>query len=114
MEEKEKRKKMYKKMIIVGIPVEITGIVTFVIGILQGIWIPFFVTMAVYTICAVFLANYWYKRIECICPECHTRFQPRKMETLLANHNPKMRKLTCPSCRRKIWSLEVYRKEVDA
>ena len=113
-EEKEKRKKMYKKMLIVGIPVEITGIVTFVIGILQGIWIPFFVTTAVYTICAVFLANYWYKRIEYICPECHTRFQPRKMETLLANHNPKMRKLTCPSCRRKIWSLEVYRKEVDA
>lgn len=103
MEEKEKRKKMYKKMLIVGIPVEITGI-----------WIPFFVTTAVYTICAVFLANYWYKRIEYICPECHTRFQPRKMETLLANHNPKMRKLTCPSCRRKIWSLEVYRKEVDA
>ena len=114
MEEKEKRKKMYKKMLIVGIPVEITGIVTFVIGILQGIWIPFFVTTAVYTICAVFLANYWYKRIEYICPECHTRFQPRKMETLLANHNPKMRKLTCPSWRRKIWSLEVYRKEVDA
>ena len=114
MEEKEKRKKMYKKMLIVGIPVEITGIVTFVIGILQGIWIPFFVTTAVYTICAVFLANYWYKRIEYICPECRTRFQPRKMETLLANHNPKMRKLTCPSCRRKIWSLEVYRKEVDA
>ena len=114
MEEREKQKKMYKKMLIVGIPVEITGIVTFVIGILQGIWIPFFVTTAVYTICAVFLANYWYKRIEYICPECHTRFQPRKMETLLANHNPKMRKLTCPSCRRKIWSLEVYRKEVDA
>lgn len=114
MKEKEKRKKMYKKTIIVGIPVEITGIVTFVIGILQGIWIPFFVTTAVYTICAVFLANYWYKRIEYICPECHTRFQPRKMETLLANHNPKMRKLTCPSCRRKIWSLEVYRREVDA
>ena len=37
-----------------------------------------------------------------------------EMETLLANHNPKMRKLTCPSCRRKIWSLEVYRREVDA
>ena len=73
MEEKEKRKKMYKKMLIVGIPVEITGIVTFVIGILQGIWIPFFVTTAVYTICAVFLANYWYKRIEYIC--AHVKLQ---------------------------------------
>ena len=113
MEEKNKHKKMYKKMLIVGIPVEIMGIVTFVIGILQGIWIPFFVTMVVYTICAVFLVSYWYKRIEYICPECHTRFQPQKMEALLANHNPKMRKLTCPNCKRKIWSVEVYRREVD-
>ena len=114
MEEKEKRKKMYKKMIIVGIPVEITGIVTFVIGILQGIWLPFFVTMAVYTICAVFFTNYWYKRVEYLCPECHTRFQPKKLEAFFGNHTPKTRKLTCPTCRRRIWSLEVYRKEVDA
>mgnify|MGYP003445957629 FL=1 len=110
MEEKEKRKKMYKKMIIVGIPVEITGIVTFVIGILQGIWIPFFVTMAVCTICAVFFTNYWYKRVEYLCPECHTRFQPKKLEAFFGNHTPKTRKLTCPTCRRRIWSLEVYRK----
>ena len=114
MEEKEKRKKMYKKMIIVAIPLEIIEIVTFVIGIVKGVWIPFFVAVAVLAICASIILDHWYKRIEYICPECHTRFQPRKMETLLANHNPKMRKLTCPSCRRKIWSLEVYRKEVDA
>ncbi|MBR4083556.1 MAG: MerR family DNA-binding transcriptional regulator [Lachnospiraceae bacterium] len=65
------------------------------------------------TECAVFLANYWYKRIEYICPECHTRFQPKKLEAFFGNHTPKMRKLTCPTCRRKIWSLEVYRREVD-
>lgn len=114
MEEKDKHKKMYKKMLIVGIPVEIIGITTLVIGILQGIWLPFFVTMAVYTICAVFSANYWYKRIEYICPECHTRFQPEKMQALWAIHTPKMRKLTCPSCKRKIWSIEVYRRGGDA
>ena len=114
MEEKEKRKKMYKQMLIIAIQLEIVEIVTFVIGILKGIWLPFFVAMAVIPICVAIMFGYWYKRIEYICPECHTRFQPRKMETLLANHNPKMRKLTCPSCRRKIWSLEVYRKEVDA
>ena len=66
MEEKNKYKKMYKKMLIVGIPVEIIGVVTLVIGIFQGIWIPFFLTVVMYTICAVFLANYWYKRIEYI------------------------------------------------
>ena len=114
MEEREKQKKMYKKMLIIAIPLEIIEIVTFVIGIVKGIWIPFIVAVAVLAICASIILDHWYKRIEYICPECHTRFQPRKMETLLANHNPKMRKLTCPSCRRKIWSLEVYRKEVDA
>ena len=100
-------------MLIIAIPLEIIEIVTFMIGILKGIWLPFFVAMAVFVICTVIMFGYWYKRVEYICPECHTRFQPRKMETLLANHNPKMRKLTCPSCKRKIWSLEVYRREVD-
>lgn len=113
MEEKNKHKKMYKKMLIAGIPVEIIGIVTFVIGILQGIWIPFLVTLAVHIICAVFFAGYWYKRIEYICPECHTRFQPKKIEAVLGNHTPKMRKLTCPNCKRKIWCIEIYRKEVN-
>ena len=114
MEEKEKRKKMYKKMIIIAIPLEIIEIVTFVIGILKGIWIPFFVTMAVLVVCTIFMLRYWHKRIEYICPECHTRFQPKKLEALFGNHTPKARKLTCPTCRRKIWSLEVYRKGVDA
>ena len=113
MEEKEKRKKMYKKMVIIAIPLETAEIVTFVIGILKGIWIPFFVSLAVLIICAVFMVDYWYKQIEYICPECHTRFQPRKMEAVFGNHTPKMRKLTCPSCKRKIWCLEVYRKGVN-
>ncbi len=113
VEEKEKKKKMYKKMLIIAIPLEIIEIVTFMIGILKGIWLPFFVAMAVFVICTVIMFGYWYKRVEYICPECHTRFQPKKTETLLANHNPKMRKLTCPSCKRKIWSLEVYRRKVD-
>lgn len=114
MEEKEKRKKMYKKMVIIAIPLETAEIVTFVIGILKGIWIPFFVSLAVFIICAVFMVDYWYKQIEYICPECHTRFQPRKMEAVFGNHTPKMRKLTCPSCKRKIWSFEVYRKGVNS
>ena len=114
MEEKEKRKKMYKKMLIIAIPLEIVEIVTFVIGILKGIWLPFFVAMAVIPICVAIMFGYWYKRVEYLCPECHTRFQPKKLEAFFGNHTPKTRKLTCPTCRRRIWSLEVYRKEVDA
>ncbi len=100
-------------MLIIAIPLEAAEIVTFVIGILKGIWLPFFVTSMVLIICTVFLFDYWYKQIEYICPECHVRFQPKKIEAALGNHNPKMRKLTCPECKRKIWSVEVYRREVD-
>ncbi len=114
VEEKEKQKKMYKKMLIIAIPLEIIEIVTFVIGIVKGIWMPFVVAMAVLAICTSIMFDHWYKRIEYICPECHTRFQPMKLEAFFGNHTPKMRKLTCPTCRRKIWSLEVYRREVDA
>ena len=114
MEEKEKRRKMYKKMIIIAISLEIVEIVTFVIGILKGIWIPFFVTMAVFIVCTFFIFSYWYKRIEYICPECHTRFQPKRLEAFFGNHTSKTRKLTCPTCKRKIWSLEIYRKEGNA
>lgn len=114
MEEKEKLKKMYQKMLFVAIPIEIAEIVTFVIGVLKGIWMPFFIALAVLLICTAFLVEYWYQQTEYICPECHARFRPKKMEAVFGNHTPRMRKLTCPDCKRKIWSLEVYRKEVDA
>lgn len=113
MREKENRKKMYKKMAIIAIPLEITAIATFVFGILKGGWIPFFVALAAYAICNPFMLNYWYKQTEYICPECHARFQPKKMEAFCGNHNPTMRKLTCPDCKRKIWCLEVCKREVN-
>lgn len=111
MERKERQKAMYKKMLAVAIPLEIAEIVTFILGILKGIWIPFLVTLGVLVIAIIFLFNYWYKRTAYICPECHLEYRPGKIEAFFANHNPKMRKLTCPSCNRKIWSLEVYREE---
>lgn len=114
MEEKDKLKKMYKKMAIILIPLETAEIASFVIGILKGIWIPFFLVLAVFIICTVFMVDYWYKQIEYICPECHTRFKPKKMEAVFGNHTPKLRRLTCPGCKRKIWSLEVYRKGVNS
>lgn len=113
MGEKEKRKKMYKKMMMIDIPLQIASIVAFVIGVLRGTWILFFIMFSVQFICTGLLVNYWYKQIEYICPECQTRFQPRKMEAVFGNHTPKMRKLTCPYCKRKIWCLEVHREEVD-
>ena len=37
-----------------------------------------------------------------------------ELEAFFGNHTSKTRKLTCPTCKRKIWSLEIYRKEGNA
>ncbi|MBQ0064185.1 MAG: MerR family transcriptional regulator [Firmicutes bacterium] len=113
MEEKEKRRDMYKKLLVVALPIEAMEIITLVLGFVKGIWTPFLLTLIVMGISIYFLFNYWYKRIEYLCPECHTKYQPKKLEAFMANHTPRTRKLTCPTCRRKIWSLEVYRKEIQ-
>lgn len=108
MEKKEKQKAMYRMMLAIGLPLEMAEIVTFLLGILKGIWIPFLVALGVMVIAITILFNYWYKRTAYICPECHLEYRPGKTEAFFAAHTPKMRKLTCPSCKRKIWSLEVY------
>ena len=101
-------------MLTVGLVGELIEWLTLILWIVKGIWIPFVIGIPFSIGLGIWVSKFYFNNIVYICPECHTRFQPRKMETLLANHNPKMRKLTCPSCRRKIWSLEVYRREVDA
>lgn len=113
MGDKKRLKSMYGKMIAIGAPLEAIEIAAFVIGIVKGIWFPFFIVMGCAVVCVYFLFNYWHARISFICPECHKEFKAKKLEAFFGNHTPRTRKLTCPCCNKKIWCLELYKEEID-
>ena len=109
MEAKEKKKKVMITVLCIMVPVQLAQLAGLIAGIIRGIWTPFFVLFAVNILCGAVITGFLYRHLEYICPECHTRYQPGLMEMLLANHTLNTRKLTCPRCKRKIWSLEVYK-----
>lgn len=111
MENRKKLNKIYKKMFLVGIPIEAFEIGSLVYGIISKNWIPFAVSIILVIICIFILLPYWYKNVKYLCPECHTTFKPSKTETMFANHTPKTRKVTCPCCKKKIWCIEVIDEE---
>ena len=111
MKQKDKLKKMRWLMILTGAPVTILQWVSIILWITKGLWWIF----AVWAIIAIFwgtwISVYYFKHTAYICPECHEVFSPRFKEAFWAYHTPKMRRLTCPACKRKGLCVEVYRKE---
>lgn len=116
VENKKKLRKMRIIMLAVGIPIEIIEAVTFIIGITQGIWLPFIIAIVLLIAFGVFISKYYYNSVAYICPECHKVFRKPFKEVLFANHTPNTRKLTCPYCSKKSFCVETYneRGESDA
>ena len=113
MENKKKLRKMRLIMLCVGIPMEIAEIVTFIIGITQGLWIPFIIAFAVLIIFAVVISKYYYDNTAYICPECHKIFRCSFKEVFFAAHTPSTRKLTCSQCGKKSFCVETYNEGVE-
>ena len=107
----ENKKKLYKiraVMLGVGIPLEIVEWATLIHGIQTGIWWPFALGLCLVIGGSVWMVQYYYRRVKYICPGCHTVFRPRFWEMFWASHTPTTRKLTCCSCGRKGFCVEVY------
>ncbi len=113
MENKKKLRKVRIMMLAIGIPLEIAEIATFIIGITQGIWIPFIISLALMIIFGVVGSKYYYDNIAYICPECHKVLRKGFKETFFANHTPNTRKLTCPHCGKKSFCVETYNEGVE-
>ena len=111
MENKKKLKKFHYSLLLIALPITILEWVSIFLWIFTGIWWPF----VVYTVLAIpfgiFLSKYYFKRVAYICPNCNETFKPKFKEAFFASHTPKTRKLTCPSCSKKSYCVEIYKKD---
>ena len=107
----EHRKKLWRVrglMLGVGIPLEILEWLTFFYALRTGTWWPFLAGLALVVLGSAWMSWYYYKSVKYICPHCHTVFKPTLRQMFFANHTPNTRKLTCTSCGKKSFCVEVY------
>ena len=108
------RKKLYRvrlTMLTVGIISELIEIAGLVLWIAKGIWWPYVAFLPVTIALAIWITAFYFKKVDYICPKCHTVFRPNLKEAFFAAHTPTTRKLTCTCCNHKGFCIETYRKE---
>ena len=111
MENRKKLRRLHGWMLVVGIIWEAVEVSAFMVGLLQGIWWLYWVTMAASLPVAFLLSAVYHSRTEYICPHCHTVFKPGFWEMFFARHTPSTRKLTCTHCSVHGFCVETYAKE---
>ena len=114
MENKKNMRKLHAVLLITGIPLGIIQWSTICLWIATGIWWPCMLYVLVAIPYAVWVSNYYFKRVVYICPQCHEVFKPVLKEAFWAKHTPTLRKLTCTCCGYKGFCVETYGKEEKA
>ena len=113
MKSKKQMRKIRAVMLAVGIPLNILEIVTFMLGLLEGIWWPCLAWLALTILGCLFIIPFYYKNVSFICPECHEIFRPKFKEWSFANHTPTTRKLHCPGCGNHGFCVETYQPQEE-
>lgn len=108
MEHKKKLWKVRAVLLSIGIPVEILEWGTLIYAFKTGAWWIFGLALALTAVSAVWLSVYYFKKVDYICPQCHTVFKPRFKQMFWARHTPTTRKLTCTHCGHKGFCVETY------
>lgn len=114
MENRDKLRGLYKKLILTAIPVGILQWGSIIYGFITWTWWPFLIYLVIGIPYAIVMSKYYFKRVAYICPQCHTVFKPKLKEAFFANHTLKTRKLTCTNCGHKGFCVEVYSYEKDS
>ena len=108
MENKKKLFNVRRNMIVVGVIMDIIEIVTLVLWIVKGVWLPFVIGMLIVLGMGIWVSVFYFRSVSYICPQCHKVFKPTFRQTFFAKHTPRTRKLTCPSCGYKGFCIETY------
>ena len=108
MENKKKMKKLHAILLITGIPFDVFQWTAIVLWIVKGIWWPFALWVLLLVPYAIWIFQFYFKRVVYICPECHEVFRPNRKEAFFANHTPTLRKLTCTCCGYHGFCVETY------
>ena len=111
MENKKKMKQLHAILLISGIPIGVIQWTSIILWIATGSWWPFVIWAVLAIPYGIWVSNFYFKRVEYICPHCHEIFKPTMKEAFWANHTPTLRKLTCTYCGYKGFCVETYRKE---
>ncbi len=107
MTNRKELKKTRAIMLLTALPLGVLQWASVILWIARGIWQLFPVWAVVAVPYGVILSRWYFRRTAYICPGCHTVFQPKFKEAFWANHTPAARKLTCPSCGRRGFCVEV-------
>ena len=111
MENKKNMRRLHIILLIMGIPLNILQWVSIVLWIIGGVWFPFVCYVLAIIPYAVWITNFYFRRVVYICPKCHEIFKPVRKEVFWAPHTPTLRKLTCTCCGYKGFCVETYGKE---
>ena len=107
MTNREKLRKLRLTMVLSAIPLGILQWSSIILWITRGIWWLFLVWVIAAVPYCVWFSRWYFRKMAYICPQCHTVFQPGVKEGFRASHTPSTRKLTCPSCGRRGFCVEV-------
>lgn len=64
-------------------------------------------TLPLIIVYSIMMPRIYFKQIAYLCPHCHTIFQPKRLEAIMAAHTLNTRKLCCPNCKETHYCIEI-------
>lgn len=107
MRNKKELKRIRTILIAAGLPLNILQLAAIILWITKGMWQLFVFWLILSVILCLIFVPWYYRKVDYICPQCHTVFKPSMKEFFWARHTPATRKLTCTSCGHHGFCVEV-------
>lgn len=113
LEGRQKLNRVYRNLMLFGIPMAIVDLALLIHWIISGAWQPFVIWNLLELIAAIPLSRYYLRNVAYICPHCGHTFRPATREAFFARHTLRTRRLTCPICGHKGFCVEVWGGDAD-